>query len=734
MPYDNRHSPLTTPDKPAEASGNSLPRPFKLLKLLRLFTLLIPAAAHAQQLPDPGRYDNSWWNRAPYRLVQTNLREIDATMDTDAYVQSMVDASANVVLLNVGGIVANYPTKLPYQYRNPHMKGDLVGTLVKKLHDKGIKVVGRFDFSKLNEDLASRKPEWLYVGTDGRTVNYNGQVHTCVNGGYQQEYSKEILQEAINAYPLDGVFFNMIGYTTSDYSGVNHGICQCENCRKRFNDSTGHALPLKADMSDPVFREYNAFKKATADKLFNEIRQHIKTLNPKLMINTYAEAGVDMIASESSASISEANEWNYSATDNVKRILGSYKDRAPGNLLIYFQDIGFRHTGTSPNLAKVWMLENMLHGAPLGFVVIGTLVNYEDRVFIPTLNDLYGFHKSNERLFTNLESVCNVALVRGPGDEYRGMIKLLSEEHILFDIIEPSVLGTERTPKKLEQYDALILPGVESMDDRLVSVIDGYVKNGGRIITTGAASTRDASGKPLNSIRLKALGVRSSYEIFRRAKSTYLKVFDRDKKQLGEAEFEDFSIMMMYSDFLKCAPNGTATGLLKLVPETMFGPPEKSYYTDGNLTDVPGVIVNAFGKGKSVFIPWQLGSQYYSKGNYMHRALFLGALRNILNLDRTIITNASPLIEMSHLGNRNHSFEWIGLINHSGQVGGSYREPIPIHDVAIRFRSLGPVKEMWLMRSGRRLEFKETNGWVECVVPRVDDFEMVVCGYAPGQR
>jgi hypothetical protein len=33
-----------------------------------------------------GRYDNTWWNRAPYRLVQTNLREIDATMDVDAYV------------------------------------------------------------------------------------------------------------------------------------------------------------------------------------------------------------------------------------------------------------------------------------------------------------------------------------------------------------------------------------------------------------------------------------------------------------------------------------------------------------------------------------------------------------------------------------------------------------------------------------------------------------------------
>ena len=62
------------------------------------------------------------------------------------------------------------------------MKGDLVGDLVKGLHSKGIKVIGRFDFSKINETLAVKKPEWLYVSTEGKNVNYNGQVHTCPNG------------------------------------------------------------------------------------------------------------------------------------------------------------------------------------------------------------------------------------------------------------------------------------------------------------------------------------------------------------------------------------------------------------------------------------------------------------------------------------------------------------------------------------------------------------------------
>ena len=709
---------------------------YSSLKISRLIChiliVVFPVICHAQvPAVDPGRYDDSWWNRAPYRLVQTNLRETDASMDTDAYVQSIVDASANVVLINVGGIVANYPTNLPFQYRNPFMKSDLVGELVKKLHNRGIKVIGRFDFSKINETLAAKRPEWLYVGTDGKHVNYNGQVHTCINGGYQQEYSKKILQEALTTYPLDGVFFNMIGYTTSDYSGVYHGICQCENCKKRFYDSTGHNLPVKANLSDPAFREYNAFKKSTAEKLFKEIGQHIKLLNPRLMINTYAEAGVDMIASESSASISDEYEWNYSAADNVKRVLGSYKDRSPGNLLIYFQDIGFRHIGTSPNLAKVWMLENMLHGAPLGFVVIGTLVNYEDQIFIPTLNDLYGFHKANEKLFTNLQPLSNVALIRGSGDEYRGMIKLLTEEHIVYDVIEPSVAGTQRTPRTLEEYDLVILPNLEDMDDRLVNVIDDYVKEGGNILVTGAASTRDGSGKPMNAIRLRALGVTPSYESLNRAKSTYLKVSDDDKAHLGREEFKDFSIMMMYSDFLKVKiRSDSASGMLRLLPQTMFGPPEKSYFTPDEITDVPGAVVNHYGKGRSVFIPWQLGSLYHLKGNYMHRALFTGAVKNILKVDRTVITNASTLIEISHMANRNDAFEWIGMINHSGQMGGSYREPVSIHNTNIRFKPQKKLKHIRLMRAGRPVKFTERNGWVECMVPEVKDFEMVVCVYA----
>ena len=82
------------------------------------------------------------------------------------------------------------------------------------------------------------------------------------------------------------------------------------------------------------------------------------------------------------------------------------------------------------------------------------------------------------------------------------------------------------------------------------------------------------------------------------------------------------------------------------------------------------------------------------------------------------------------MANRNDAFEWIGMINHSGQMGGSYREPVSIHNTNIRFKPQKKLKHIRLMRAGRPVKFTERNGWVECMVPEVKDFEMVVCVYA----
>ncbi|MBI5010988.1 MAG: hypothetical protein HZB98_15340, partial [Bacteroidia bacterium] len=397
---------------------------------------------------EPGNYDSTWWNRTPIRLIQTNLPEIEGNMDRDEYLRSILDASANTVLFNTGGIVANYQTKLPYQFRNPNIGSeDLVKDLIKKFHENGIRYIARFDFSKLDSSIAKKKPEWLYVGTDGKPQVFNGLYSACINGDYYREYAFEILKEAISNYDFDGIFFNMMGYTGPTYAGTYSGICQCENCQRRFHDFSGLRLPK--DDTDTGIEKYRQFQRETSEELYKKVTDFIKQQNPGLLIYNYNAIGTSWIATESGASMSSGVDDIYHATKNVKRTLGSYKERTPLNLIMGFQAIGYRNIISSPNLLRNWWLENMLHGAPVSLVVVGTLVHYEDRAFFPIVNELFAFHKKHENLFTNVQAVNRIALIQGPANEFDGMIKLLSEEHIMYDVIIPSQIGQNTTPRML---------------------------------------------------------------------------------------------------------------------------------------------------------------------------------------------------------------------------------------------------------------------------------------------
>ena len=717
-----------------------LPRRLKnnrILKYYHLITGILVLVLYSCSQPDssflssiePGSFDSTWWNRTPIRLIQTNLPEIEGNMDRDEYLKSVLDASANTVLFNTGGIVANYQTKLPYQFRNPNIGSeDLVKDLIKKFHENGIRYIARFDFSKLDSSIAKQKPEWLYVGTDGKPQIFNGLYSACINGGYYQEYAFKILDEAISNYDFDGIFFNMMGYTGPTYAGTFSGICQCENCRKRFYEYSGLRLP-KYD-TDNGIEKYRQFQRETSEELYRKITDFIKQQNPGLLIYNYNAIGTSWIASESGASMSPGVDDIYHATKNVKRTLGSYSNRTPLNLIMGFQAIGYRNIISSPNLLRNWWLENMCHGAPVSLVVVGTLVHYEDRVFFPIVNELFSFHKKHEKLFTNVQAVNKIALIQGPGNEFDGMIKLLSEEHIMYDVILPGQIGKSTTPRILDDYELIILDDIRNMSDGTVALLDDFVEKGGKILATGAPSTRDENGNSLNRIRLQCLGVDPEYEVYQKSQATYLKVSEQDKERLGKENLKDFSLLMMYSDFLKCRPKEDADAYLRLLPSNMYGPAEKTYYRENELTDYPGIVEFSYGKGKSVFFPWQTGSEYNSKGNYAQRELFLASINNLLNVRQNIETDASPLIEMTHLANLNGSFEWIGMVNHSGFLGNSVREPVNILNTTIRFKPLKPPDQIRLLRSGKELRYKKlSNGRIECKIPEINDFEMLVCLY-----
>ena len=86
----------------------------------------------------------------------------------------------------------------------------------------------------------------------------------------------------------------------------------------------------------------------------------------------------------------------------------------------------------------------------------------------------------------------------------------------------------------------------------------------------------------------------------------------------------------------------------------MIGPPEKCYYTE--VTDIPGLIHNTYGKGQSAFITFRIGSLYHHKRHYGHAGLVISALKVLLRYQSDIQVDASPLVEISRQHGRNGEF------------------------------------------------------------------------------
>jgi hypothetical protein len=657
------------------------------------------------------RSEADWW-LTPRRMIQTNLREIDASMDLDAYVAALKAARANVVLFNVGGIVANYPTALPYQYRNPFMTGDLTGAVVERLHAEGIRVIARFDFSKVNEQIATKHPEWLTRDREGRSIPpYNGQVATCLNGWYQQVGMFEIIGEVLDRYPIDGVFFNMIGYPRSDYSDRPIGICQCDGCRTRFREWYALELPVDDRADTEAVRNYAQFKSRTISEQFQKVNRLVKGRNPSLVICTYTAAGVDLIRKESNTAL---DTWMYEESYRTRMTLIEHPGKQQANAAVHFPHYPHRLTSVAPDLTRKRLFGCMITGGWLDFYCIGPFHLQEDRLGLDQVTELFQFHAANERWLTHTVPLADVGLVvdqAGRGAELRGLLNMLSQAHFGFDLV--SLAGSD-----LAKLPALIVPVTGPLTSSALRKLDDYVHEGGRLLITGGPVPPE----------LKCLGLRTNGPTLPQQKGTYLRIRPEDKTRLIAPVFGHLDLLRLNGEVWTGQMENDVEDLLRFIPPAMFGPPEKCYYTE--VSDIPALYARTVGQGRVAWIPWRVGTHFEELGHAGHAALVTGTLDRLLELPRRMRVAAPAVVEVTHRADRAGRFEWLSLYNHSGQLDRVLGSPLPIRDLSVRIQPRLPVKSARLLKAGQPLPLTATaERAIECVVPVLNAYEIVLLEY-----
>jgi len=368
---------------------------------------------HAQKSAAPAL---PWWKQNNLRVIQTNLPDYEAaSLDADSVVKDLQDFSANVLLINAGGIMAFYPTKLDFQYTNPYMKPRTLGDIIRKCHERGIHVIVRFDFSRVQESIFKAHPDWCYISPKGERIINSDMYVVSINGPYVQDRAFRIVQEVMDDYPIDGIFLNMPGYQVNNpYEGKYEGIDQNEYDKKRFFEySKGKALPVEENKADPLFQEYTAFKEATVSAWSKRLSELVKAKSDQIAICTYSDKYVDIIRQESQNMLA-LPYWPYMASDNVNNATHSYPHHIISNSSIQQLSFQSRYNAIEPEEAAIRLYENIANGSGLDISLMGDLRGYEDERNFDVIKKIYAFQSMRNAYFGNYRSVAEIAVV-APG-------------------------------------------------------------------------------------------------------------------------------------------------------------------------------------------------------------------------------------------------------------------------------------------------------------------------------
>ena len=600
-----------------------------------------------------------WWLDNNLRMIQNNLRDIDASMDVESWFAHIQEAHCNCVMVGAGGISSFYPTKLDFQTPSPYLKGDLLGDIVRICHENGVRVIARFDFSKTHERLLEQHPEWYYVSAAGTHLKYNDTAVTCVCGEYQQQKSIEILREVLTAYPVDGVFFNMFGFQTRDYSNVEHGICHCEACRKAYRDFCGRELPGAQEWKND--ETYAAFKEKVVGDLLERISAAVRAIRPETAVCTYHHRGVDIIREESNSAVDRPLPFFlYSASENCQAAASWTGSKTMLNCAINAVDIFYRFQGVSPELTRIRLYENMAAGSQLDYCIIGDFEGYPDRAGLQAMREVFGYHARNEPYYGHLGSLSRVLLYRPrKGDkEYLGWFNLLKQGHVLFDVLDhPAAV---EKPERAAGYDAVIVPDPVRAPAEMLRIAR---ESGARLLFSGLTDGRAAAALAL----LGAQHVRT----LTGTRACYLSV--ADKAQFPSFPERDWVILD--------GPFGVFDGVeggLNLVHSARFGPPERCY---GHVVGQEcGLLRSA--DGTCAAFTFGLGKLYHDLGYADHRQIALDVLRSLAPNAFALEVEAPSCVEV-FWNALPQGGTLLQLINLSGFSGTTVDPCVPVHGVQV---------------------------------------------------
>ena len=649
-----------------------------------------------------------WWDR-PFEMFQTNLREIDAGLDVDVILDAIQAHGADTWLINTGGILANYPTELPFTTPNPQLgkrpSGDLIGDAVRAAHDRGMQLMSRMDFSKVALPIADAHPDWCFRSRAGERQTIEGLASVCPSGGYYQRRTFDILDEILDRYPVDGFFFNWFGYNEVDYHGVRHGVCHCDACQRRYAEAEdGRTLPDGPE--SPDFARWRAFCRRVLDDLTGRIRDHIAARRPDAPL---------ILGSRSDIVFHEANNkigrelWPSATAEAVSAAKTVQPDKPVLVNSTVFVDMPYRMAAEDPHHVGQFFAQAIARGANPSTYIMGPIgtITYGG---LDAAAKITRFHRDHRAIYDGLRPAATVALVRPDAmtqtgtarEEFLGWYAALQEGHVPFDVLPVERLAEAGHNGALARFRTVILPDLGPLAAEVITALE---------------ATDDAHPPDRHRLQRHRRRPRSTFPPAPGPASWPATPASPKPAPPTPPTATDSYRSTATSSTSPLTDKAEATW--RVLPQAPFAPPEKAY--GHKVGEGPAILANPARTG--IRVAWTIGRTYREFGTSDIRRLMLDLVRSDSDGQPTTDSELPEQVEVIIGDNAGRTI--VHLINLSGARRKGFAPPLPITGARLRLPlSAGTTAESLI--SGQHCMITKESDTLTVDLPTLDLFDVIV--------
>ena len=718
------------------------------------------------------------WYRRITRWGQTNITEIDpAQYDIAWWRRYWRRTQTAGVIINAGGIVAYYPSQVPFHHPAQYLNGrDLFGELCRAAHDDGLAVFARMDSNRAHEDLFQAHPDWFGRDAAGNPRRAGELFVTCVNSPYYEQHIPAILREIAQRYHPEG-------FTDNSWSGLGRGSpCFCVHCQRRFHERTGQDIPREKNWDNPLYREWirwNYDRRLELWDLNNRVTREAGGTDCLWVgMNSGSISGqcqsfrnyreichrAEIIMLDHQARSDAAGFQDNAETGNLIHGLLGWGKLIPESMAMYQAGKPtFRLASKPAPEARLWMLEGIAGGLQPWWHHVGAY--HEDRRMYATAEPIYLWHKAHEEFLVNRRPLATVGVVwsqqhtdfygRDDADlmveqPWRGLTQALTRARSPYLPVHADDLARDA-----KHCSLLILPNLAAMTDDQIEAVRGFVRSGGGLLATGQTSLFDQWGQPradfgLADLFRAHLRQPADSEALRqkRAAETYhsylrltpeLRAGMDGPHQKNEPAirqprhpvlrgFEQTDILPFGGRLEPLTVADPAQVLLTFIPPFPIYPPETAWMREPS-TDIPGLILNTHSSGGRVaFLPADIDRRFARDHLPDHGQLLANLARWTASDQIPLAVEGPGLIDCRLY--RQPQRVILHLVNLTN--AGTWRQPvdelIPVGPIRVRLHLPEGIRgrKLRLLVSGKEQSVSTRKGWSRFEVASLLDHEVAV--------